>query len=265
MPGAKAATIAACAVRGSVVHFSGHQATEAAIKLTSLATFAGEQGTSSIKKFEYGCTNDQIESERAGTCSLKMPDPVWMVALRALSMVNNSDVEYNILEKNCELFCCWCELGARSGIVNFASPEKRAIGQSDPERFRRLSSLTSSLVQSLGFRDAHVAAATAAVDTAAQSALKHSDSVTALASVFLRAPPSTKDGNLNPPKSVDVAVNSNDITRSISVVDAIVIGISENPRLLQNTEYITSPMTPDEWKSALQSALFNIDRVASRT
>ncbi|KAF4717380.1 hypothetical protein FOZ63_011170, partial [Perkinsus olseni] len=46
---AKAATIAACAVRGSVVHFSGHQATEAAIKLTSLATFAGEQGTSSIK------------------------------------------------------------------------------------------------------------------------------------------------------------------------------------------------------------------------
>ncbi|KAF4707379.1 hypothetical protein FOZ63_007602, partial [Perkinsus olseni] len=93
---------------GSVVHFSGHQATEAAIKLTSLATFAGEQGTSSIKKFEYGCTDDQIESERAGTCSLKMPDPVWMVALRALSMVNNSDVEYNLLEKNCELFCCWC-------------------------------------------------------------------------------------------------------------------------------------------------------------
>ncbi|KAF4725990.1 hypothetical protein FOZ63_014777, partial [Perkinsus olseni] len=121
---------------------------------------------------------------------------------------------------------------AGSGIVNFASPEKRAIGQSDPERFRRLSSLTSSLVQSLGFRDAHVAAATAAVDTAAQSALKHSDSVTALASVFLRAPPSTKDGNLSryraivakifalvpsdPPKSVDVAVNSNDITRSRS-------------------------------------------------
>ncbi|KAF4675851.1 hypothetical protein FOL46_009642 [Perkinsus olseni] len=284
---ARAATIAACAVRGSVVHFSGHQATESVIKLTSLATFAGEQGTSSIKKFEYGCTDDQIESERAGTCSLKMPDPVWMVALRALSMVNNSDVEYNLLEKNCELFCCWCELGARSGIVNFASPEKRAIGQSDPERFRRLSSLTSSLVQSLGFRDyevssdAHVAAATAAVDTAAQSALKHSDSVTAVASVFLRTPSSTKDGNLSryraivakvfalvpadPPKSVDEAVNSNDITRSISVVDAIVIDISENPRLLQNTEYITSPMNPDEWKSALQSALFNIDRLASRT
>ncbi|KAF4719566.1 hypothetical protein FOZ62_010690 [Perkinsus olseni] len=278
---ARVATIAACAVRGSVVHFSGHQATEAAIKLTSLATFAGEQGTSSIKKFEYGCTDDQIESERAGTCSLKIPDPVWMVALRALSMVNNSDVEYNLLEKNCELFCCWCELGARSGIVNFASPEKRAIGQSDPERFRGLSSLTTSVVQSLGFRDAHVAAASAAVNTATQSALKHSDSVTALASVFLRTPSTKKDGNISRyraivakvfasvpadlPNSVDEAVNSDDISRSISVVDAIVIDISENPRLLQNTEYITSPMTPDEWRSALQSALSNIDRVASRT
>ncbi|KAF4756597.1 hypothetical protein FOZ63_025866, partial [Perkinsus olseni] len=268
-------------VEGSVVHFSGHQATESAIKLTSLGTFAGEQGTSSIKKFKYGCTKEQIDSERAGTCSLKMADPVWMVALRALSMVNNSDVEYNLLEKNCELFCCWCELGARSGIVNFASPEKRAIGQSDPERFRGLSSLTTSVVQSLGFRDAHVAAASAAVNTATQSALKHSDSVTALASVFLRTPSTKKDGNISRyraivakvfasvpadlPKSVDEAVNSDDISRSISVVDAIVIDISENPRLLQNTEYITSPMTPDEWRSALQSALSNIDRVASRT
>ncbi|KAF4675852.1 hypothetical protein FOL46_009643 [Perkinsus olseni] len=266
--------------RRSVVHFSGHQATESAIKLTSLGTFAGEQGTSSIKKFKYGCTKEQIESERAGTCSLKMPDPVWMVALRALSMVNNSDVEYNLLEKNCELFCCWCELGARSGIVNFASTEKRAIGQSDPERFRGLSSLTTSVVQSLGFRDAHVAAASAAVNTAAQSAFQHSDSVTAFASAFLHTPSTKKDGNLSLyraiaakvfasvrvdlPKSVDEAVNSDDISRSIAVVSAIVIDISENPRLLQNTEYITSPMNPDEWKSALQSALSNIDRVASR-
>lgn len=45
---------------GSVVHFSGHQATEAAIKLTSLGTFAGEQGTSSVKRFKYGCTNEQV-------------------------------------------------------------------------------------------------------------------------------------------------------------------------------------------------------------
>lgn len=43
-----------------------------------------------------------------------------------------------------------------SGIVNFGSTERRAIGQSDPERFRQLSSITSSVAQSLGFRGGRI-------------------------------------------------------------------------------------------------------------
>ncbi|KAF4656022.1 hypothetical protein FOL47_009192 [Perkinsus chesapeaki] len=264
----------------TVVHFAGHQASDSAIKMTSLGTFAGEQGTTSVKRFKYGCTNEQVQSERAGTCSLKVPDPVWMVALRALSMVNNSEVEYNLLEKNCELFCCWCELGTRSGIVNFASDEKRAIGQSDPERFRGLSAVTSSVAQSLGFRDAHVAAATAAVNSVTQSAFQNSDKVTAFASAFLHTPSTKKDSNLQlysavvakvfafvpvtvPPPLEDV-LSSEDISASISVVKAIVANISQNARLLRNADYITSPLSLAEWEAALKSALCDVARAASR-
>lgn len=55
-----------------------------------------------------------------------------------------------------------------------------------------------------------------------------------------------------------------DVPIGISVLGAILVDISENPQLLRNPDYITSPMSATEWETALRSALCDVDRVASR-
>merc|ERR1719233_1202829 len=69
--------------------------------------------------------------KRSGSCQSLTCDPGFLVAFRALSLVEMDcrRMAYNWINRNCELFCLYCTLGPRSGMQDFRTCKGRSSEQ----------------------------------------------------------------------------------------------------------------------------------------
>jgi len=109
----------------AVAHFDNQR-----IRMDGLHVFLKNK-ESTIHKVKYEGTWMESTLKRAGTCSMEKPDPIELIVMRALSLVNNSLPVYDLFSKNCELFSKYCVLGpSRCGIEDFRSSDGAYSDQS---------------------------------------------------------------------------------------------------------------------------------------
>eukprot|EP00397_Hematodinium_sp_SG-2012_P046170 GEMP01052073.1.p1 GENE.GEMP01052073.1~~GEMP01052073.1.p1 ORF type:complete len:284 (+),score=45.31 GEMP01052073.1:140-991(+) len=116
------------------------------VRLTGLNIFAG---SASLHKVKYGCSWLESSIKRPGTCSTNSPDEPFVVALRALSLVETESdgerrVRYDVIDKNCESFCRFCVMGPRTGINDFRTTNGPCSLQSNAKNVAKNIILASS-------------------------------------------------------------------------------------------------------------------------
>lgn len=109
------------------------------IRLTGLTGFAG---TAVLHRVRYECTWKESLLKRPGTCSTNSPDSWFVIALRAISLVETEGddarrVTYHFIFKNCESFCRYCVMGPRSGVTDFRTSQGPDSLQSNPASLAR--------------------------------------------------------------------------------------------------------------------------------
>ena len=112
------------------VDFANHQGAldERHIHLTTLSYFMSRE-KENISLCHYGAAPLEQTIKRAGTCQTEPSDAWYMTVLRAVSLLHvghDEPAKYSAIYRNCELFCCWCKLGARSGVKNFRTDRQQS-------------------------------------------------------------------------------------------------------------------------------------------
>lgn len=166
------------------------------MEIVSVEEFA--QGRS-VCKCHYEVPSLNFYFKRSGSCSTHKRASKPISVLRALSLLDVGGdsarpeealaqaVEYNLFNKNNELFACWCKIGDASGVSRFRSSETAFSPQTAPGRFVRLGLAVGVAAAGVAGVASLTAGATASGAAAATSAASGTAAISATGTTTVSA------------------------------------------------------------------------------